>query len=855
MSRLKLLLISFIIFTVIITLLGPVLAEDIGPFTVNIHVPLTKVSPGDTVNLMCMVVNNGDKAAEIYPEMSLPPDWKLLMPVNKLSISPGMSETVVIPVFVGENSRAGSYSIPISFTTAKSNKIISKECVITVKEVNRLFINCLKSPDYVIAGENYRAVFTVCNQGNTKQEIQLRADENLGFPVKVNPGLVQLEPGDSIKVTAEVTVPVDYNKSTGHSLRLTATGQQEGKILGTAAIRVKIIPRKISTTSIYYTYPLKLTFGAKNNSDKIIWQLKGKGKLKENSKQKLSFNLNNKRNYIRYSSPAFKLEAGDSSIYLSPLLRVYNKNYIKLKKENEKMVFNLLYFDDNSWGVKTARRLNENNNLAVQYLNLSAASDLLTVKDSFKYNSNCNFDIEYGRHLGSDMPAALYISGDYYGNKVNSHLLYKREDKDFLNREEKHKYLRLYTTFPFSKNGHAGVNFLQNKESKKVGCKLSWQKEKNCRGLRFASSLLTDSEYSYNIFSRKSLTSGINLSQKLGLNSSKNDNKISKEAFYKLYLYRSLVNGTFSSYINLKYPLQAEDNRQIGGGLYYYRRLNNNNTFTTGFHCYNLLSHNYRLYLQGKHKNDNGNMLTYRGEVNLSDTGKTEIKTELAYTIPLQIPLHHRSNLSQVTGHIKDSNGQGVKNTIVKVNGKTTVTDKNGYYIFPAVPIGNHYLAVNKPPKYDNDYLFLPVDLLGINVKADKIVEKNFTLVKGVDIKGKIILEGNHPQDNPKKSSIYGVPQINKAQIYQGIIIELIHKGKAYRKISSENGKFNFNNLPPGKWELIVHKNGLSDLYNINPAKEYILLEEGEKREIKIKITPVKRTIQLQEGETVKYSD
>ncbi len=842
-----LLMVSFLL-TLVLT--GILSAGEYEGMDIEILSPCKETEPGEIINLLCEVINDGQLKKDIEMEIELFPGWKLLTPPEQLSLTSGMSETVIIPVYIGGNSRAGHYVLPISVTTARSQKKIKEEFIINVKKRKDLSVKCLEAPDYAVSGEKYRVKFIISNRGNTEEKITLQVKNNLSFPLQVNSDSVKLQPGEERVISVEATVPENYCKSVTQYLKLKAVNKR-GKTIAVSSARIKVIPRKMSRASIYHTYPLQVTLGRKSGNEHLNWQLWGSGKLREGEENELFINYNEKSNFLKYSSPLLQITAGDKSVSFSQLTELYNKEYLQLLRKGKRGNIGLFYCKDKSWGLKAARRFNEKNKSSIQYLDFPRTPALLTVKSNFSQGSRFHLNTEYGQHLGGAEAAAFTINTGYSNEKFNTYLSFRKEEESFLGREKESNYLRVYSNFPFWNFARFGINYLENNNSKNVVYKLSRKKGSGYQGIWLRKSLLIPGDYRCNLFSKKELKTGDCLYQKLGIASYREDNCPHKYTFYNLYFQRALPDGVFNSHLNYRYSCSGE--KKLGAGLYLSDHINEKNNFRAGLKFYDLYESNGRFYLQVEHETDSKNIIKYRGEFNFKNIDNPVIKTEISYTTAFTLPLRKKENLGEVCGQIKDGEGRVVRDVIVQLAGETTITGEKGKFYFPAVPAGRHYLSLKRPESYNGDYLFLPADLIAVKVEEDKKIEKNFRLVRGVDFSGRIILQDRNEEDILRGSVLYGEVEKEQKEITTGIIIEMLHDGKSYRKMSDSKGFFAFRNLPPGNWKLRVHRNGLSDLYKVKPEEKEFYLKEGEDRDIEIDIIPVKRTVKMLEGGKVEY--
>jgi uncharacterized surface anchored protein len=112
------------------------------------------------------------------------------------------------------------------------------------------------------------------------------------------------------------------------------------------------------------------------------------------------------------------------------------------------------------------------------------------------------------------------------------------------------------------------------------------------------------------------------------------------------------------------------------------------------------------------------------------------------------------------------------------------------------------------------------------------------TLTKSAQIEGSIVIEEDSNKD--KKGFIKLKSKIDR------LIIEVNNGKEIYRVYTDADGKFNFSDLRPGEWKLIVYDKGIPEGYQLVNDEYSINLSAGETKITKVVIRKKSRKIKFQ---------
>jgi len=177
----------------------------------------------------------------------------------------------------------------------------------------------------------------------------------------------------------------------------------------------------------------------------------------------------------------------------------------------------------------------------------------------------------------------------------------------------------------------------------------------------------------------------------------------------------------------------------------------------------------------------------------------------------------------------EDERIQGI--TLSLEEGTTTETDDQGKYKFSKVAEGHHRvkLGIKKIPAY---YYILTPSEHEVQVKARKTHQTDFILVSGATLEGKVFSDENRNKKiDPEEK---GIPDLL-------ILLKPVDKKGSQKReeyldqlilntYTDSEGKYIFDNILPGKYELSIHKESIpKGAAVVEPHPVEINLKSGQK--------------------------
>ena len=263
-----------------------------------------------------------------------------------------------------------------------------------------------------------------------------------------------------------------------------------------------------------------------------------------------------------------------------------------------------------------------------------------------------------------------------------------------------------------------------------------------------------------------------------------------------------------------------------------------------------------------EHKLCNGHLFTAKARYTLLRNTLDMRETSLlfSYVIPYAVPLGRKQSMGMVRGRVYTAREGGpVQGVILRMGKSVAVSDKNGNFSFPPVIPGEYYLSADRSNLAMNSVFEQKVPKkLTVHGGQDVIIALGMT--ESGTIKGSVELYSTAPDTSAAYQSVQkGVDRtrmetgfgqkLYKAGGVAGIIIELKRGDETRRWFSDEYGRFVFEGLRPGSWELRVLDANIPENFQVETPVLQIDLQPAAEKDVHIRVVPRKRRIKmLQQG-------
>ena len=239
-----------------------------------------------------------------------------------------------------------------------------------------------------------------------------------------------------------------------------------------------------------------------------------------------------------------------------------------------------------------------------------------------------------------------------------------------------------------------------------------------------------------------------------------------------------------------------------------------------------------------------------------------ELALMVGYNAPLDIPIAKKKNIGMVKGFVYDvESKKPVAGLILHINGTTTVTDKNGRFVFPTLIPRIYYLTLDKS-NVDINKVILQKSPIEVDLQAGEVIELELFITDGSSCSGKVTVFSNKNEDNLGilggkrfqgsgivKTSYINGSGIKKQAEHDGlanIYIELRRDDEVLRRITDSRGYFSFEGIRPGKWTLELFEKNLPEYHKFEDKIYRLHLKPGDRKDGIIPVYPIKRRIRMQ---------
>ena len=272
----------------------------------------------------------------------------------------------------------------------------------------------------------------------------------------------------------------------------------------------------------------------------------------------------------------------------------------------------------------------------------------------------------------------------------------------------------------------------------------------------------------------------------------------------------------------------------------------------------------HRVSLQGRY-------IAYK-DINLKD----EYAFLAEYIIPFEIPVNKKESQGTVSGKIYDEETKkGIYNAVLRLNDATTVTDRDGEFTFQSVKPGTCYLDIDSS-SIGLERISVQKTPIKVIVEGGEATYVKAGITRSATLRGQVVgyrIKNDHSNGGPAGagdnktqngysldgSGDYG-PTLNNGDMESGepygianAVVELKSESEILYRIVDNKGRFEFEELRPGKWMLNINEESLPEYYQMVDKNLIYDLKPGERREVTIRVEQKKRHIQIVEEKELPF--
>ena len=859
-----------------------------------------EINPGDNINLMLEFSNQSDSEKTFQLELSSDvQNLRFLSDYSSIKVEKKSTIKKVIGIKIPTNLAAGDVSIPILCKNKESNSEVGRSALpVTVLPKFEFSLNKLKSPSYILSGEDIPITYELQNLSNLAVKVKATFVNGSENETK----MIELPKDSSLVIKKNYKTEKKVSGFSSQSIFFIAQIEGMPETESSVYTPIDIFPSEYIKFDKFERFPVTVSTVAamSNRAGELLYSgmydILGMGALGKNADNSLEFHVRgpnrsgnplfgmNDEYYLKYKSPKFSLNVGDYSFGLSELTESSRSGKgIEMSTTFKKITVGGYYnipryypLITSVYALSGSFQFNPKNSLSAGFLSkvdtLNKTNTLYSISGGFSPFSWISSESEIAfekneSHLAKAFKTSLQLNI----SKLNTHFVYLYADPDFQG---------------FVKNS-SRFNFGSSLQLKKITFSVNY----DMNSTNFA----LDTLYSNMPISKSiSANASYRVNQQNTLNLSYNDISLTDRSTKKLFDYtrrgaRAILqnrlgsltlsllgdvgqmnnrldtmgngntiayNGTFAGYYLFKKKFTASFFASYQGGAEKNTSGNNQFYYGGGFSA-NLNSINASLQytsnyewkyytsdrsllsmILGAHINPK-NELSLTANYNLmkNTLNQKEYNIQLRYIHKLNMPIGRKRDLGGVSGKILNHGIPKVEDIRLNLNGILTMSDKEGNYRFPVVPVGTHILAVDAS-SLGIHTMVESTGPLQVKVEPGRILEYNIPMTTTGSISGRLVVQEDERSN--QKGFIAVKETIEK------LIVEVSNENQLLRVYTDKNGNFNFDDLLPGKWQVKVYPNGLPQGYNLVTSIFNIELTYGKHEFIEVMIQKKARQIQFQ---------
>jgi len=898
---------------------------------------LIETEPKKIVTTVFYVTNKTLTRQEFTSETEFPSGWVLITKDFPFELGAGETEIRLVSFFISQRALAGRYQITYS-VKGRNFPSISDFCTIhvVVLPVRKLEVRLLESPQYVIAGEDYSVSFVLINESNIENTVRVKIDSAENLPFFIDTKNFKLAPAEYRTLKVVVKTSAEIRKLLKHRLQLTAQISEDETIKTQASSFVEIIPRITGVEEYFHRIPGEIAFkwvGQKDEDEQSGFQTEifGGGTLDEEGKKHIEFLFREPdildksvfglrdEYYFTYWTKDCMIHFGDGTYSLSPLTE--NNRYGRGAKG--KLNLNGLdlgaYHTKTRWlepGEKqTAGYIGYSNSekyrVALNYLSKegSTSNEIVSLYGQFSPWQNIDVELEYaygkknkGNDTKSDNAYLLRVQGltaHPFHSWISYFLRYIHAGSKYSGYYSDVDSLSASLGVPLVKKVRLNAHFRQDKNNLDLNPTLHSAPLERYHQLGLDYRLETDTNLylDYRERTRKDLLSQPRFdyaekTYRLGLNHNFEELTLSasfefgesrdklvrqstKLERYTLSTCFKPTNGqSHSAYLQYRddsYSAGINSSLQIGERTFSHLNFRTNDYQESYHESRDILEIGLSHSLPNEHKiSVQGHYTSYR-----NSEKKDETALMIQYTILFRLPVSRKKNIGVVKGYVYDEETkESMPDVIIRANGATAVTDRDGNFTFPSLKPGTHYLNIDSG-RIGLNRITVQKNPIEVTVESGKETRIEIAITKSAILSGQIVLyqfENNHnnnlgqqkSRDNNTNHYVVGNGNNNNGFLNNGetklvkayglanILVELTNGSEIKRCVADKKGYFRFEEIRPGKWTLKAYNDNLPEYHYLEENILVVELKPGGRKEVLARVLPKKRPILIiEEGGTL----
>lgn len=888
---------AILIFIALFLIYIPVSAGDLEiKFPANIK---REIDPGATFNLMVKVVNNSniDKSFSLRVT-NTDGNCKFISDYSSLLAEKNSSISKIIGIQISNKAKARNLVLSLEAVSLPESEVFGKtEISVNIRSKFEISISKVKAPQSLFSGDTASIYYLVQNLSNENISVKTTALHGIINRVQI----INIKRDSASMCKVPISIPETITEHSQQTVIFIANIVDKPGTEKSEPCVFDVFPIKTIKFDKFERFPLKAGVVAVTSnrlgkqSYSTMYEIQGEKSFGKDNANNIEFRLRgpdrtgnplfgvNDEYYLKYKTKHIDLGVGDNSFGLSQLTEASRSgrgimfNYL-LNKLSIGAFYNIpRYYPliNQVYSGNAKYRFAPDNELSLGFLskrdtnNVSSNLFMLSSVNKFLTAFKTDVEVALGQNKGA-LKKAYKGSVSYNSTLLFTSASYVFAEKDFpgyltnsmrfnaglglklkkfsvsFNYDQNKSNLALdtiYSNMPFGENMSLSASYrLSAKNSISFGGFISKMKDQS-------ENPIFDNQRKVGRLSIMNRIGNFSISLQADAGGMTNflieNGKKSLMYNGSVFLNYVTKNG-FSA--NLFGTYQGGQQDITGSQLFYYggslmtkiiKNLSVSLQYNSNFEWQYYTSDRSLFSLDLNGQINQNNELSLGANYNLikNTLDNKEYNIRLRYVHTLNVPVKKKKNIGSVTGKIVNHGVEKVSGVRLNLNGIIAVSDKDGLFRFPVVPIGSHVLGVDAASLGINVVTEIPGPFT-IKVDPAKITHFEFAMSKSARIEGKIQVQEDEKVN--QKGYIPVKEQISK------LIVEVSNGSELFRNFTDKDGFFRFEDLRPGDWKFKVYSNGLPRGYKIVTDQFNVTLMSGETKKIQIDIQKAARQIQFQ---------
>ena len=296
---------------------------------------VVEADPGSTITLVFSLESLSRDSLKLLPSLGIPDGWSVVVGSGALSLAPRATDTWVISVFIPARAESGRYPLRIGARVPSSDSVPDRIDTISVdvKRKHALSLTLVDHPQYVITGHRYELSFRVKNRGNGLASVHLKAQSALDSSPVIDRPAIQLHPDQAATINLRIDTPASGVHRSDDIVQVSATEENAGGDSAASAIasaRVFVLQSSAEREPLA-TVPARLGLRAATRGTGLSpFELVGGGLLRADREESVEFvfhgrsGLNSpfgeeRENRFEIRAPKYRARVGDNVFLPSTL--------------------------------------------------------------------------------------------------------------------------------------------------------------------------------------------------------------------------------------------------------------------------------------------------------------------------------------------------------------------------------------------------------------------------------------------------------------------------------------------------------------------------------------------------------